>query len=83
MGCDPSKRGLSIGTILFGILRLFRGLGIGVNMFIVNVILYQIFAFILVSAGINVIDKPGYFLSLVGILVVVDILSHWNAIRNR
>jgi hypothetical protein len=52
-------------------------------MFIVTFILYQLFGFIMISAGISPIDDTGHFLALVSILVVVDILSYWNALRGN
>jgi hypothetical protein len=52
-------------------------------MFIVTFILYQLFGFIMISAGISPIDDTAHFLSLLGILVVVDILSYWNALRGN
>lgn len=53
------------------------------NMFIVTIILYQLFGFLLVSAGVSPIDDTGHFFALLGILVVVDILSYWNALRGK
>lgn len=52
-------------------------------MFIVTIILYQLFGFLLVSAGVSPIDDTGHFFALLGILVVVDILSYWNALRGK
>ena len=62
--------------LCFGLLLVFW-----CNMFIVTFILYQLFGFLLVSAGVSPIDDTGHFLSLVGILIVVDILSYWNGLR--
>lgn len=52
-------------------------------MFIVTFILYQLFGFLLISAGVSPIDNTGHFFALLGILVVVDILSYWNALRGK
>lgn len=52
-------------------------------MFIVTFILYQLFGFLLISAGVSPTENTGHFLALIGILVVVDILSYSNGLRGK
>ena len=45
---------------------------------LINLVLYALFGVILAESGVSVVDKPIEFLSLLGILMVVDLLSYKN-----
>lgn len=42
---------------------------------IVKVVLYGVFGMILGQAGVGALEEPGYFFSLLGILLAVDLIS--------
>ena len=48
---------------------------------LVNLVLYWVFGFMLTKAGVSVTEKPFEFFTLLGILMLVDIVSHVIARR--
>lgn len=50
-------------------------------MFIIQLILYAVFGVLMSLGGINVIETPVLFISLLLVVVAIDILSHVRAMR--